>query len=74
MEPSLNGQFREVVSLRRSVLEYHRNCIAWAVVWISNKVVDIGEWSVCEGGRLAYRGFIVIYIFIYLLRFAVVII
>ena len=28
------------------------NCIVWAIVWDPNKVIDIGEWSLCGGGQL----------------------
>ena len=26
--------------------------IIWAIVWCPNNVIDIGEWSICGGGRL----------------------
>ena len=31
---------------------YCYHSIVWVVVWDSNKVIDIGEWSICGGGRL----------------------
>ena len=42
--PTLNGPFRE--------LEYHYNCIVWAIVWDRNIEIDIGKWTICEGGQL----------------------
>ena len=33
-------------------LEHHYNDIVWEIVWELNKVIDIGEWSVCESGQL----------------------
>ena len=33
-------------------LEYRYNCNAWAIIWDSNKGIDIGEWSICGGDRL----------------------
>ena len=41
---TLNGPFRE--------LKYHYNSIVGAIVWDPNKVIDIGEWSICGDGRL----------------------
>ena len=38
------GWFRE--------LEYCYSCIAWAIIWDPNKVIDIGEWWMCGQGRL----------------------
>ena len=45
--PTLNGPFREVVSL-----EYCYNGILWEISLGPNKVIDIGEWLICGGGRL----------------------
>ena len=33
-------------------LECWNNGMYWAIVWDPNKVVDIGEWSICGGGWL----------------------
>ena len=43
MGPTLNGPFREVIGLG-----------SWNMLigWDPNKAIDIGEWSICGGGRL----------------------
>ena len=46
---TLNDPFREVVQFRELKCCY--SDIAWAIVWQSNKAIDIGEWSICGGGR-----------------------
>ena len=33
-------------------LEYFYNGILWAIVRDANKAIDIGDWSICEDGRL----------------------
>ena len=33
-------------------LEYPYSGIIWMVIWDPNKAIDIGEWSICGGGRL----------------------
>ena len=43
----LNGSFREVVGLE---LESRDNGIVWAIILDPNKVIDIGDWSICGGG------------------------
>ena len=51
MIQTLNGPIKELLGLGR--LEYHYNgIIIWAIIWDPNKVSDIGEWSICGGGRL----------------------
>ena len=47
MGPTLNGRLWEVRKL-----EYHCNCILWVIIWDRNKVIDIVEWSICNGGQL----------------------
>ena len=41
---------------------------AWMIVWGRNKVIDIGEWSACEGGKLErfYCISVSIYMYIYM--------
>ena len=47
--PTLNGPFREVVSLR----SYNIVSIVLIVIdWDPNKAITIGEWSICRGSRL----------------------
>ena len=41
--------FTEGASLGSTELEYRSNGIAWAIVWDTNEVIDIGEWSICRG-------------------------
>ena len=54
MGPTLNGLFREVVSLESYniiamvLVEYNCN----AIIWYPTKAVGIGEWSICGGGEL----------------------
>ena len=40
-------------------LEYHYNDIAWAIVWVPNRAIDIGGggWTICGNSQLE-RGFI----------------
>ena len=41
MGPTVTGPFREAVSLGSR-----------EIIWNPNEAVDIGEWSICGGGRL----------------------
>ena len=49
--PTLNGPFMEVVDLwsQKSLRKW--NCIDDRF-WNPNNVIDMGEWSICGGGRL----------------------
>ena len=48
--PTLNGPFKGGDRIREK--EYHYNDFIWAIVWYPNKVIDIGEWSICDSDRL----------------------
>ena len=37
----------------------------WAVIWYSNKAIDIGEWSICGGGRFGRFSCMFLFIYIY---------
>ena len=50
MDPTLNGSLRKVVGLRE--LEYYYNGIVRAIIWDTNKAIDVGEWPICGGGQL----------------------
>ena len=41
----LNGSFKEVVSFG------FRISLQWVIVWDPNKAINIGEISICAGGR-----------------------
>ena len=45
MGPILSGPLREVVDLGNSN-------IVWVIIWVQNKAIDIGEWSIWGCGRL----------------------
>ena len=45
MGPILKGRFREVVALARYNIVVGDNLVP-------KKVIDIGEWSICGGGRI----------------------
>ena len=55
--PILSSPFREVVGLGSFKISW------WVVVWDPDKAIDIGEWSICGGGRLEriYCKYIYIY-------------
>ena len=59
MRPTLSGPLG-----RWSVQEV--KTYVWLIVWDRNKTIDIGEWSICEGGRLESFYCIYIYLHIYI--------
>ena len=52
MERTLNGPFRDWISLGSLEYRYRYNSIEWAIIWGPMKAGDTGEWSICGGGRL----------------------
>ena len=50
MGSTLNGPFREVVSLARWNIA--TMVFVWVIVWDPNKAIDIGELSICGRGQL----------------------
>ena len=42
MESTLNAPFMEIVGLARIFLQW--------IDWDPSKAINIGEWSICEGG------------------------
>ena len=50
-----DGRFREVVGLVFIVRK---------IVWDPNKAIDIGEWSICGGGRLERFPELVLFVWI----------
>ena len=47
-EPTINDPLREVVGFG----SYNIVTMVWVIAWDPNKVIDIGQWSICGGGRL----------------------
>ena len=47
LELTLNGPYREVVSL--GGLEWRYNGTVWVIAMDPNKEIDIVEWSICGG-------------------------
>ena len=47
MEPTLNCPLRDVVGIESEFIVMDN-----AIVWDTNKAIDIWEWSICGGGEL----------------------
>ena len=57
MGSTLNAKFREVV-----MLGSYNGIIAWVIDWDPNKVIDIGQWSICGSAQLERFYWIYLYL------------